>query len=157
MNLYYLDTDIRHALSMTDEDGVITDEGYEWLMQLNLEREQLLEALLIDVKESQAQAEAIKAEERSLRDRRSQLERRAERTKAMLADYADGEKISTGRASLTWRKSTAVVIDDEDKIPAEFRTQIVTESIDKRAIKEALGEDNVPGARLEVRSNPQVK
>lgn len=157
MNLYYLNEDIRRALAMTDEDGVVTDEGYDLLLSLQHERTELIEALLIDIKESQAQAEAIKAEERSLRDRRTGLELRVDRTKRLLQQYADGEKISTGRASLSWRKSTAVVIEDEDQVPSEYWSQKITYALDKQALKEALSQDDVPGAVLEVRNNPQIK
>lgn len=57
---------------------------------------------------------------------------------------------------LSFRKSEQVVIEDEEKVPEEFRK--VTWTLDKTAIKQAIkdGED-IDGATLQTNMNLQVK
>ena len=69
----------------------------------------------------------------------------------------DIEKINTGLFVLSLRKSTAVIIEDESLIPAEFINVKTTTSIDKMSIAKRLKIDTVPGAKLETRKNLQIK
>lgn len=63
-----------------------------------------------------------------------------------------------GTFTASFRKSTATEIDDESQIPQAYIKQIITERIDKTAIKQAIqnGEE-VPGAKLITRQNLQIK
>jgi hypothetical protein len=69
-----------------------------------------------------------------------------------------GERYSAGRVELAWRKSEAVEITDEFKVPDQFIKIEQVSKIDKLAIKENIkaGEE-VPGAVLVTRQNLTVK
>lgn len=68
------------------------------------------------------------------------------------------EKMQTEINELSYRKSEAVVFTDEEAIPAEFKKEKLTISVDKTEIKKALKSGTeVPGAMIEVRQNLQIK
>lgn len=59
---------------------------------------------------------------------------------------------------LSYRKSEAVILTDEEAIPAEFKKEKITVSVDKTEIKKALKAWlEVAGASLETRQNLQIK
>ena len=59
---------------------------------------------------------------------------------------------------LSYRKSEAVVLTDEAVIPAEYKKEKLTISVDKAEIKKALkAGTSVPGAIIEVRKNLQIR
>lgn len=68
------------------------------------------------------------------------------------------EKMQTEINELSYRKSEAVVFTDEEAIPAEYKKEKTTISVDKTEIKKALKSGTeVPGAMIEVRQNLQIK
>ena len=68
------------------------------------------------------------------------------------------EKMQTEINELSYRKSEAVVFTDEEAIPAEYKKEKVTVSVDKTEIKKALKAwTEVPGAMIETRQNLQIK
>ena len=68
------------------------------------------------------------------------------------------EKMQTGINELSYRKSEAVVFTDEEMIPAEYKKEKLTISVDKTEIKKAIKAwTEVPGAEIEVRQNLQIK
>ena len=68
------------------------------------------------------------------------------------------DKMKTEINELSYRKSEAVIFTDEEAIPAEFKKEKLTISIDKTEIKKAIkwGAE-VPGAVIETRNNLQIK
>ena len=68
------------------------------------------------------------------------------------------EKMQTEINELSYRKSEAVVFTDEEAIPAEYKKEKVTVSVDKTEIKKALKAwTEVPWATIETRQNLQIK
>lgn len=68
------------------------------------------------------------------------------------------EKMQTEINELSYRKSEAVVFTDEEAIPAEYKKEKITISVDKTEIKKALKAwTEVPGAIIETRQNLQIK
>lgn len=68
------------------------------------------------------------------------------------------EKMQTEINELSYRKSEAVVFTDEEAIPAEFKKEKLTISVDKTEIKKAIKAwTEVPGAVIDVRQNLQIK
>lgn len=68
------------------------------------------------------------------------------------------KKMQTEINELSYIKSEAVVFTDEAKIPAEFKKEKLTISVDKTEIKKALKSGTeVPGAMIEVRQNLQIR
>lgn len=110
----------------------------------------------------EAAAEAIKQAEKRQYDRRKSLENKA----SWLRDYLLVNMKETGHAkvacdeiSLTLAKTPAAVqIDDETVIPKEFFVTKIEESINKKAIAEAIksGEE-IPGASLKTGFRVSIK
>ena len=68
------------------------------------------------------------------------------------------EKMQTEINELSYRKSEAVIFTDEEAIPAEFKKEKTTISVDKTEIKKAIKAwTEVPGAVIETRQNLQIK
>ena len=68
------------------------------------------------------------------------------------------EKMQTEINELSYRKSEAVVLTDEAVIPAEYKKEKLTISVDKTEIKKALkAGTEVPGVMIEVRQNLQIR
>lgn len=110
-----------------------------------------------------AMAKAIKEREAELKQRREAIERRADSLREYLSRTLQAcgiEKIERPGAVISFRKSSAVVIDEPGLIPAEFMRQPEPPppSPDKKAIADAIkaGTD-VPGAHVETRKNIQIK
>lgn len=154
-----------HALDdLVDPDtGEIFD--YEAFISLSMEREQKIENVAVMIKNLTAEAALIKAEEASLKARREPTERRAARLKDYLAQFLNGEKFDCPRASLSFRKSTALNVTDL-KSAAEWLEghghfdMVVRDApkLDKRAVSMLVksGEE-VPGVSLEERNSLQVR
>lgn len=111
------------------------------------------------VRSMEADAAAVKQWARDANERASAILNRAESLREYLQrnlDAAGIQKIEGPGVRISFRKSSAVVIDDAAQIPAEYLRQPETPppAPDKRAIGDALkaGAD-VPGARIDARRN----
>lgn len=163
MRLYEINAEIDALLSAVDpETGELTVD-MEALEALEMERDAKLENLALAVKNYASDIAALKAEENALAERRGALERQMKRAKDYLERNLNGEKFSTPRVAVTYRRTEAVAIDDEALFfgwcthhPAFIRFEVPKP--DKTAIKTALkaGEE-VPGATLEQRISMSVR
>ena len=107
-SLYEID---RQILALVDpETGEIMDGAA--FDQLQMAREDKLEGIACFIKNTAAEAAAIKAEEDALAARRKVLENRAERLRTYLADALAGEKFQTAKVSVTFRKSSRVEVGE---------------------------------------------
>lgn len=108
-------------------------------------------------------ATAIKARESELAQRRKAIEARADALMAYLSSNLEAagiQKVETDELVLSWRKSSAVVIDGADLLPAEFmRTpEPPPAAPDKKAIADAIKSGReVPGAHIEQRRSLQIR
>lgn len=120
----------------------------EKLDKLMLMREEKLEGLALWVKDLKAEADAIRAEEKALAERRQAKERKAESIRAYLEKALAGQKFETSRAVCSFRKSQKVEITDLDKIPDDY-LRYSTPTADKTAIKAAIKDGiSIEGAEL---------
>ena len=108
MTLYEIDKRIIELLD--PETGELLD--YEAFEQLSMEREQKIESAALWIKEMAAEAAAIKHEETTLAERRKALERRTDSLKRYLALATGGEKFSTPRCVVSFRKTQRIVPSD---------------------------------------------
>lgn len=150
---------IQRGYSLDEETGEFWDDSV--FDQLDVERTAKIEGCALFVKNLEADAAAIKAEEARLAERRRVIERKAENMRAYIArsmqTFGD-PKLETARVALSFRKSEGLVITDESALPDVFITAKITTVPDKAAIKKAIkAGQTVPGATLEVRQNLQVK
>ena len=160
MTLYEIDAQLEEMLEQVDpETGELLCD-MEQLEALSLERDRKLENLALYVKNRDAEAKAIREEEKALADRRRGLERKAERARDFLARMLAGEKFTTPKVAVSWRKSEAV------EIGMSFFSTDANERFlrykepdpDKAAIKAALkaGEE-ITGAELVTNLNMTIK
>lgn len=133
----------------------------EFLNNLPLERDKKLEAYGCLIKNLQAEADAIRAEEKNLAARRQAKEKRVEWLKNNIAAsmQAIGEtKHETAKVVFTFRKSVVVEVLDDTKLPNKYLTVKTTVAPDKVALKNALKSGEViDGATLVEKSNLQIK
>jgi seryl-tRNA synthetase len=152
-------TSAMNGLEIDEETGEIN--GIERLEAVEADFDAKAEAVALYIKDTEATAEAIKAEADKLTERRKQAEKKA----AGLKDYLTAcmekvgrHKMETPRCSVSFRKSEQTNILDEALIPAEYKTVKVTETVNKTDIKKAIKAGaEIPGAELVTCNNIQIK
>lgn len=108
-------------------------------------------------------AAAMKQWSKDAADKAKAIEARAEGLRRYIASAMDAtglERIEAPGVTISFRKSSAVVIDGEDLIPAEYMRQKPPPAPepDKTKIADAIKAGHeVPGAHIEQRRNLQVK
>lgn len=167
MTLYEIDAQIRAFIdqimeNIDEETGEVPDIDPSKLEELNEAREKKLENIALYIKNLEAEAEAIKAEEKTLKARRDRDEKKAERLKKLLAESlhnADQDKFTTARCAVSFRRSKAVVVTNQDILEERFIKKKITYEVDKALLKKALeeGTEDIDGAHLEERQNIQIK
>jgi FtsZ-binding cell division protein ZapB len=157
MNLYEIDSQISGLID--PETGEVMDiEAFE---QLEMERNQKIENIACWIKNLKSDAAELKAEEKSLAERRDAKESKADRLTAYLVQILNGSKFESARCKVGFRKSTRLQIEDETEFvrycdPAFLIQQ--PPKIDKAAIKEAIkGGSAVDGAEIIEANNIQIK
>ena len=152
--LYEIDQAIMECLDM--ETGEIIDA--ERLDALEMERSSKIEGVACWIKNLTADAMAYKAEKEAFAEREKAALKKAEGLKNWLAYALDGQKFSTWRCAVSFRRSEAVEITDESIVPKTMQTKKVTYTINKTAIKEAIkAGKKVRGCQLVERQNVQIK
>ena len=108
MTLYEIDKMITDLAD--PETGEITDFGA--LGNLQMARDQKIENIACYYKNLVSDAEAIKAEKDALTERQKAAENKAARLKEYLSYALRGEKFSTPKCAVTFRKTTSVNVDN---------------------------------------------
>lgn len=159
MTIYEIDSAI---LALVNEDGEITD--IEALDALQMERDKKVESVACWIKDLKAEAEAIRAEEIALADRRHVLENNIERLKGYLAYALQGQKFESPKCSVSWRRIKAAEIDEAECmafIMSNQRDDLLTYTepkLARKAITDALkAGENIHGATLVERTSAQIK
>ena len=157
MNIYEIEQAI---VDLVDpETGEITD--FDALNALSMARDEKIENVALWIKNLVAEAKAIREEEKSLAERRKAAENKAESLEKYLEQTLSGEKFSTAKVAISYRKSTAVNIADEETFAkTACPTYLVYQpaKIDRKAISEALKNGAIiEGAELVERNNIQIK
>lgn len=126
MNIYEISQAVKQVIENgfyeDPETGEILFDG-ENVVQLDEAIETKIDNIACYVKNLVAYAGAIKAEEEALTKRRKQTEKKAENLKKLivyLMDLGGKTKLPTARNVVSFRKSTAVEIEDEDAFALEY-------------------------------------
>lgn len=159
MRLY----DISEALRAVLEGGFVFDEETGEVLfdssnldDLKASYDEKLEACAIIKKECDADAAAIREEEKRLAERRHRLESKSARMADYIARNMIGDGLQTPKVSLSWRKSKQVIIEDESAIPSDFIE--MQPKISKKTIGDAIkAGETVPGASMIEKKNLVVK
>lgn len=144
--LYQIDNEIMDCVDL--ETGEIIDE--ERLNALEMEREKKIEGVILWRKDLLAEADAVRTEAQNLSKRVKVCENKAEQLKNYINYALGGEKFKTERCSVSYRKSTSIVIDDFHDIQPEYWKDVKEDWISKEAIKKAIEKgETVKGAHQE--------
>ena len=143
MNIYEIDNAM---FSLIDEEtGEIKD--FEAFEELQMQKEEKIENAALWHKNLIAESKAIREEEKALAERRKSLENKAESLKNFVNRTLNGNKFSTSKVAISYRKSTAV----------EVLTYKQPEP-NKTVIKGMLqGGFDIPHAELVERNNMSIK
>lgn len=139
-----------------EETGEILNA--EALDQLQMAREDKIEGVGLWIKNLTAEAEAVKKEKDAMADRQRRLEKKVESLKHYLEYALQGEKFSTPRISMSFRRSESVFIPDEAQLDDRFVNVTMVKKPDKKLIKDTLKAGlEVPGAELVTKQNLQIR
>lgn len=169
MSLYDIDRKIAELLENGYNEECIDAETGEFLegkveellAQYECDRAVKIENIALYIKNLNAEAEAIKQEEKKLADRRKAKENKIARLEEYLTNSLisnDETKFESSRCSLSFRKSVKVIIADEKSLPVGYLKEKIEYTADKTRIKKDLQNGiEIMGARLEEKQNLQIK
>lgn len=144
MKLFQIDEEIMSCVDM--ETGEIIDT--EKLEQLTVDRDTKIENIACWIKNLSAEAEALKTQKQVFADRQKTVENKMESLKKYLSGYLDGEKFSTPKVAISFRKTASVNVTDITKIPEKY-LKYAEPAPDKTAIKAAIKEGvDIAGAEI---------
>lgn len=157
MKLFEIEEELEKCVD--SETGEFDEDKYNALTQL---KENKIEGLICYYKNTVADAEALKTQEKIFKERREREERKAESLKAYIARALNGEKFKSDKVEVGYRKSKVVqTAEDFVKWAVEHdRGDLLTykePTANKTAIKEAINNgENVPAEIVE-NVNIQIK
>lgn len=143
-----------------EETGEVVD--IEALNNLSMEREIKIENLACWYKNLMADAEALKAEKNAFAEREKAAKNKAESIKRYLSSVLDGEKFTTSKCALSFRKSESVEVLDMDAFmsddKAENYLKYAEPTVNKTELKKALKSgETFKGVLLSSNNNIQIK
>ena len=152
MNIYEIDSAIL-ALIDPETGEVLDNEAFD---ALQMERDEKIENIACWMKNTDAEAKAIRNEELELAKRRKALENRVDRLKAYLGYALNGVKFSTAKCSVSFRNTQSVDVTDAEAAIAWARSnghqECIKETaptISKSELAKVLKDGvEVPGAQL---------
>lgn len=161
MNLYELTSDLKEL-----QDIDFTEADTEQLEAVKTAiKEQIANkgaGIIAVVRNLEADAEAIKVEIKRLQDLRKSKENKIENLKKYTKECleeAEIKKVSTALGNISIRKLPgSVEVLEEDSIPAEYKKEVTTITIDKKSILADLKEGVVvPGVTLKTGTSLTIK
>ena len=160
-SLYSIDQAIMECVDF--ETGEVFDP--EHLDALQMERTAKLENVACWVKNLMADAKAIREEEKALASRRQRIEKRIGSLEKWLTNALQGQKLSTAKADVSFRRSEGLDIIDNDSFclwamgnERDDLLKFTAPTIDAAAVKKAIKDGaDIPYARIEERLNINIK
>lgn len=151
--LYEINAQLLECVDL--ETGEIID--YDRLMELQLERDEKIEAVALWYKNLLADAAAYKAEKDAFAEKERRANANALRLKEYLAAALQGEKYKTTRVNISFRSTPCVVVDDVLNLPPRF-VKFAEPEPDKVAIRQAINNgEEVNGAHIERKQSVIIK
>ena len=144
MKLFEINEEIMKCVDV--ETGKIIDEVK--LQQLQMARDIKIENIACWIKNILSDAEALKAQKQVFADRQKAAENKAESLKRYLSKVLEGQKFTTDKVAVSFRKTSSVNVTDITQLKEEY-LKYADPTPDKTAIKNAIkaGKD-VAGAEI---------
>ena len=157
MTLYEIDKAILDfEFEIDEESGEILNAAD--LDELKMARDDKIEGISLWIKNLEAEKEAVKHEKDNFADREKRLGKKIDSLKGYLTYALDGQKFSTPKVAVSFRKSESVHVTDEYLIPDEYKIFTVVKKPDKGVIKDALKKGKeIMGVELVEKRNVQIK
>lgn len=164
MTLYEIDSRIKAIIDSlydsVDENGEVGEVDFTELEQLQEDRKTKMENIALYIKNTEAEAKAIKEEEEKLNKRRKSLERKADRLRNLMItsmQEANEPELTTARCKAKIKDNEVTEIIDLDSIPEEYIKIKVDKSADKTAIKKAIkAGTEVAGAIISIHTTIKI-
>ena len=165
MTLYEINSQIEAILSTAEIDEETGEVLFDTtlLESLQIAHDVKIENIACYVKNLASDIEAIKAEEKNLKNRRQSKEKLIERLTYMLDNDLQGQKFETARCKISYRKSTSTVVDEEVflkkyKDDESMCTPTTTYKYDKATLKKKLqAGEKIDGVSLSENNNISIK
>lgn len=154
--------EIDKAIEAFFEENVDPETGellnIEQLDELNLARDQKCENIALLIKNKEAEKFAVDEQKKVFEQRGKVLGNEIDRLKNYLGYALQGEKFSTPRVAVSFRRSESVLIKNENLIPDEYCEFTTTRTPNKKTIKGALKDGKeIMGVELVEKQNVNVK
>lgn len=155
MNLWQINEGLLACIDM--ESGELLDE--EKYRDLLLAKDEKLEGLACWVKNLESDAVALKAEKKSFEERIARTEKLIASIKETLARELAGQKFSTAKVAVSFRKSERVDIAESaiTTLPPEFLTYAEPKPNKTEIKKHLKGGGEIAGCTLTEHMNIQIK
>lgn len=171
MHLYEINTEIALLLRQLEPDpetgeiAATADDIIRQIDQLDMERLRVLGYIAKVVLDTRAEIAALKAEEERLAERRQRFERKEERLMQVLQRECAGEKTDLGVATVRYRNTARVDVQDTSRAVAwllqnQHADCIRTKEpeIDKTAVRRLISDgQSIPGIALTVSQTCTLK
>lgn len=163
MRLYEINSEIENLiLNATDpETGEISESALEELINLNMEKEQKMENLLLYIKDLKTFKNNLKEEKANITDRMAKVDNKITNLENFAQHMLNGEKFNTTKVAVSYRKSKSVELKDNfldwaiDNCKSLVRTKY---EADKTKITELLKQgEEVPYAELVEKTSMTIK
>lgn len=163
MTLFEINEAITKAIenAIDPETGEITD--FSELEALAISRDEKIKNTALYILNIRAEAQALAEQEKKFKERKQAIQNREKRILARLEFDLNGESFNSTEVNISYRKSKAVEITDEQAFEdyanlfPEYRKPIKVEA-DKTAIKEAIASGKeIPGCEVVTKLNMQIK
>lgn len=159
--LYQIEQSILECFDV--ESGEILDA--DKLDALMVERDEKIENVALWIKNLLSDADALNAEKTAFAEREKTARNKADSLKRWLANALGGEKFSTSKVQIGFRKSETLVIDNEDNFIEWASThnrgdllKFGKPTVDKIAVKQFLKSgETLDGVSIVSNQNIQIK
>lgn len=161
MNIYDLNNLLQEVESelIDPETGEISLEAEEKLADIFREKQAKICDYGAWIKNLNAEAEAIKAEEDRLKSRRLRIKKKIDSISYLITSNVELDfKAKDSRVEMSIRRSESVDLVNPDSLPEKYTNKKVNIYPDKIAIKKAIKSgEKVPGAKIKVNHSLSVK
>lgn len=155
MRLYKINEQMR-ALFDQLEDGAAPDDIIAQIEALDMQRDEVLRWVAKEALNARADADALKAEEQRLKQRREAAEAKRQRLIDVLARECAGQRTDLGVATVCFRASPRVEISDPGQAlkwledhGRDDAVKYLAPEISKTALRDIIkGGEIVPGAQM---------